>query len=203
MDYRLYHWLNEVSEHHPWLGHAAATLESWSVPLFAFATLALWLIARPGADRKWKLACASALASAALALLATQAIAHAWSRARPYAVHSDATVFVARSHDPSFPSDHASAAFAIAVSVFLLDRLIGGIFLSGAAAIAIGRVVAGVHYPADVVAGALVGTASALIVLRFGRPLLDRIIRLVERLTDPVLARVWRLRLTARKPATD
>lgn len=203
MDYRLYHRLNELAEHHPWLGHTAATLESWSVPLFAAATLALWLLARPGAERKWKLACGSALASAALALLANQAIAHLWSRARPYAVHPDATVFVARSHDPSFPSDHASAAFAIAVSVFLLDRLVGGIFIGGAAAIAIGRVVAGVHYPADIIAGALVGTTSALVVAHFGRPLIERIIRVVELLTDPVLARVRRLRLIARKPTTD
>jgi len=59
--------------------------------------------------------------------------------------HPDATLFGARSHDPSFPSDHASRIFAIAVAVFLFDRLVGGIFIAAAAAIAIGRVVTGVH----------------------------------------------------------
>ena len=203
LDYRLYHWINELAERHRWLGDTAAALESWSIPLFAAATVALWLLARPGAERKWKLACGSALAAAALALLANQTVAHFWSRARPYAAHQDATVFSARSHDPSFPSDHASAAFAIAVAVFLFDRLVGGIFILAASSIAAGRVVTGVHYPADVVAGVLVGTAAALVVVRLGRPLIDRIVRVVERMTDPGLALLWRLAPTARKSATD
>jgi membrane-associated phospholipid phosphatase len=203
VDYRLYHWINSLAVSHPWLGHAAATLETWSIPAFAIATVALWLFARPGGDRKWKLACGSALAAAALALIANQAVAHVWNRARPYTAHPDATVFTARSHDPSFPSDHASAAFAIAVAVFLFDRLIGGIFLVAALAIAIGRVVAGVHYPADVLAGFLVGTAAALVVVRLGRPLIDRAVRLVERVTDPVLALAWRLASTPDNLTTE
>lgn len=203
MDYRLYHRINELAEHHPWLGHAAAALEAWSTPLFALATVCVWLLARPGAARKWKLACGSALASAAVALLANQLIAQFWSRPRPYAAHVDATVFLARSPDPSFPSDHAAAAFAIAVAVLLYDRLVGAIFLAAATLVATGRVIAGVHYPADVLAGALVGTAAALLVARIGRPLIDRLVRVVERVTDPVLALLWRLAPAARKPATD
>ena len=203
MDYRTYHWVNELAEHHRWLGHAAATFESWSIPVFAVATVALWLLARPGAPRTWKLACGSALAASALALLVNQAIAHLWSRSRPFAAHSDATVFGARSHDPSFPSDHASAAFAIAVTVFLFDRVVGGIFMLAATSIAAGRIVTGVHYPADVVAGVLVGTAAALVVVRLGRPLIDRIVLNVERLTDPVLALLWRLAQSGRRLATE
>ncbi len=203
LDYRLYHWINELAQQHRWLGQGAATLESWSIPLFAVATIALWLLARPGAGRKWKLACGSALASAALALLANQAVALFWNRARPYAAHSDAVMFGTRSHDPSFPSDHASAAFAIAVAIFCFDRLVGGIFIAAAAAIAIGRVVAGVHYPADVVAGALVGVAAALLVVRVGRRPIDAIVRMAERVTDPALALAWRFAPAARKPAAD
>jgi len=47
-------------------------------------------------------------------------------------------------------------------------------------------------------AGALVGTAAALLVARLGRPLVDRLVRVAERVTDPVLALVWRF-----APATD
>lgn len=202
MDYRLYQRINELAADHPWLGHAAGAFESWSVPLFALATAALWLLARPGSARKWKLACGSALASAAVALVANQVIAHLWSRPRPYETHADATVFAARSSDPSFPSDHASAAFAIGVAVLLYDRLAGAIFLAAATSVAAGRVVTGVHYPADVLAGALVGTAVALLVARRGRPLIERLVRIAERVTDPVLARLWRLAPAARKPAS-
>lgn len=203
MDYRLYRRINEFAEQHPWLGHAASALESWSIPLLALATVCLWLLARPGATRKWKLACGSALASAAVALLTNQAIAQIWSRPRPYASHPDATVFSSPSRDPSFPSDHASAAFAIGAAVLLYDRMVGAVFLAAATLLATGRVVTGLHYPADVLAGALVGTVAALLVARLGRPLIDALVRVVERVTDPVLALLWRHAPPARKPTSD
>jgi membrane-associated phospholipid phosphatase len=60
--------------------------------------------------------------------------------------------------------------------------------------IAIGRVVVGEHYPGDVLAGAAIGTVAAIVVVRLARPLIALIVRLVERVTDPVLAIFWRSR---------
>jgi membrane-associated phospholipid phosphatase len=192
MDYPLYHAVNELVVDYSWIGRAFNLVESWSVPLLVAATFALWLFARPGSSRKWKLACASALASSGIALLINQLIARMWDRARPFVAHPGVHVWGTRSHDPSFPSDHASAAFGIAFAVFLFDRLVGSIFLTAACAIGVGRVFIGAHYPSDVVAGCLVGLASALLVVRVLRPLIERIVRLVERLTDPLLAPLWR-----------
>jgi undecaprenyl-diphosphatase len=191
MDYRVYHAVNMFVVHHGWIGRGLSFVENWAVPLLAIATVALWLVDRPGRDPKWKLASASALGSAALALLINQLIAKLiWDRPRPFAEHPAAHVWGNRSHDPSFPSDHASAAFAIGFAVFLYDRLVGGLFLAAAAIIGIGRVFIGAHYPADVLAGALVGMAAAVIVVRLGRPLIAWLVGLVERLTDPILARL-------------
>jgi undecaprenyl-diphosphatase len=162
------------------------------VLLLALSTFALWFLARPGAARKWKLACASALASSAVALVLNQLVALAWQRPRPFAAHPGAHVWGARSQDPSFPSDHASAAFAIAFAVFAFDRRVGALFLAAATVLGVGRVVVGAHYPADVLAGALVGLGAALLVPRLARPVVGWIVRLVERLSDPLLAPVWR-----------
>jgi membrane-associated phospholipid phosphatase len=200
IDYRLYHAINQLVYRHSWWGAALAALETWAVPVVAVATFALWLLARPRADRKWKLASSSALAAAALALLTNQLIGKIWHRERPFAAHPSAHVWGSRSHDPSFPSDHASAAFAIAFAVFLYDRAVGSIFLAAAAVIGIGRVFVGAHYPADVAAGALVGLACALLVVRLAQPLIARLVDLTERITDPLLTPLWRLRI--RTPAT-
>jgi len=194
MDYRLYHAINQFVFEHDWLGRLLGFVETWAVPAFAVATVALWFFARPGGSRKWKLASASALASAALALLIARVIGTLWSRDRPFAAHPDAHVWGSRSHDPSFPSDHASAAFGIAFAVFLFDRVVGSIFLAAATVIAVGRVFVGAHYPADVLAGTLVGLGAALLVVRLGRPLIEWMVRLVERITDPVVAAVLRRR---------
>jgi undecaprenyl-diphosphatase len=193
VDYRVYHAVNLFVFHHPWLGRVFADLETVTPVALGVAAFALWLLARPGAERRWKLASASALASAALALLVNQLIAKGWQRERPFAAHHSAHVWVGRSHDASFPSDHASAAFGIAFAVFFFDRVVGSLFIVAATLIGVGRVVVGAHYPADVVAGCVVGLASAVVVVRLARPLLAWCVRVVERLTDPVLAPAWRV----------
>jgi undecaprenyl-diphosphatase len=192
MDYRLYHAINQFVLDHDWLGRSLSVLENWAVPVLAVATFALWLFARPGGDRKWKLATSCALASAALSLLVAQIIGKIWNRERPFAAHPSAHVWGSRSHDPSFPSDHASAAYAIAFAVFLFDRVVGSLFLLAATIIAVGRVFIGAHYPGDVVAGCLLGLGVAIIVVRLAKPLLERLVRIVERLTDPLVASLWR-----------
>ena len=197
MDYRVYHAINSLVRHHHWLERTFSVLENWGVPLIAVAAFGLWLLARPRGDLKWKLAASSALASAALALGVNQVIGKLWDRPRPYAAHPGAYHPHAHSHDPSFPSDHASAAFGIAFAVFLFDRVIGSMFLAVAVLIGVGRVFIGAHYPADILAGCLVGLAAALVVVRLARPVMAFLVRLVGRVTDPILAPLWRRRARA------
>jgi undecaprenyl-diphosphatase len=140
------------------------------------------------------MATAGALASAGIAMAVNQVISHLWARARPTTAHpADAHLyFVAPSGDPSFPSDHAAAAFAIAFAVFVLSRRVGTGFLLAAAAIAADRVVIGLHYPGDILAGALVGLGSAALVTRFLQKPLRATVALVSRVTDPLVRPVWR-----------
>lgn len=102
--------------------------------------------------------------SALLALGIAHIVTELWARPRPYAAHpSDVHLFVPASHDPSFPSDHATAAFAIAVAILLRHRKGGIVALALAVLVSLSRVVVGVHYPSDVPGGAAVGTLAALI----------------------------------------
>lgn len=179
---------------HGLIGDEIEDFTFWSVPVLAAATIGLWLVSRPGTVSKWRLATASALASAGLALLTNQIISHIWERARPTDAHPTAHLwFVHPSHDPSFPSDHAAASFAIAVSVLLVSRRAGSAFLVAAGAISMARVLVGLHYPGDIAAGALVGTAAALAVHHLARRPLIGVVRALGRVTDPLLMFVWRL----------
>jgi len=74
-------------------------------------------------------------------------------------------LLIDRSSDPSFPSDHATATFAIAAG-FLLHgmRRVGRWFLAAAVLIAISRVYIGTHYVSDVLGGAATGIAAAMLV---------------------------------------
>ena len=192
MDWDAYHAINDFVVRHAWLGDTFRQIERIGPVAIGVAAVLLWLLARPGRERKWKLAASSALAAAALGLLVNQIIAAGWDRPRPFAAHRVAHVWGARSTDPSFPSDHASAAFGIAFAVFFFDRVVGSVFLAAAVLIAGGRVVVGAHYPLDVVAGLFVGLGAAIVVVRVARPLIEFLVRQLERLTDPILRPLWR-----------
>jgi undecaprenyl-diphosphatase len=103
-----------------------------------------------------------ATAAAAVALTINQPLGHLIDRARPYVTHPAQThLLIARSHDPSFPSDHATGAFALAFGIWLYDRTVGTALLVLAAVMAFARVYVGTHYPGDVIAGALMGVGVA------------------------------------------
>jgi undecaprenyl-diphosphatase len=154
----------------------------------------LWLLDPPRRAGSWRLAVASGLAGAGVGLLVNQLITHLWERPRPYASSADIIAVIPPSHDPSFPSDHATAAFGIAVGVFLVRRDAGRVLLAWAALIGLSRVLAGMHYPSDVLAGALVGAVSAVVVARVARRPLEAAVRVVSRATDPPLDLAARLR---------
>lgn len=66
----------------------------------------------------------------------------------------------------SFPSDNATYLFAIAAGFWLISRWWGLFFGIFAAFAAMARVYLGIHYPSDVLVGALIGIATSVIVNR-------------------------------------
>jgi membrane-associated phospholipid phosphatase len=191
VDWRIYHGIYSVSLRHHWLGSFFNGVEKASIPVMIVATVALWLFARPGGDRKWKLAAGSGLSAAAVALAVNLIIHTVHDRPRPYETHTISHPW-SSSTDASFPSDHASASLAIAFAILAIDVTVGAVFLVAALLIAVGRVLIGAHYPGDVLASFGVALVAAFVVIRLGRPVIAWLVRMVERATDPVLRLVWR-----------
>jgi undecaprenyl-diphosphatase len=63
----------------------------------------------------------------------------------------------------SFPSAHALSSFAVATAMFRVDPATAGALVV-ALALSLGRPYLGMHYPSDVLAGALLGILLGLIV---------------------------------------
>jgi membrane-associated phospholipid phosphatase len=63
----------------------------------------------------------------------------------------------------SFPSAHALSSFAVATAMFRVDPATAGTF-AVAIALSLGRPYLGMHYPSDVLVGALLGVVLGLIV---------------------------------------
>lgn len=79
----------------------------------------------------------------------------------------------------SFPSGHAAWFFALAMAVYYYNRKLGIFYFICAALISVARVFAGVHWPLDVLGGAVFGVLSAMVVhklLKSGTDVLPPII---------------------------
>jgi undecaprenyl-diphosphatase len=128
--------------------------------------------------------------SAGIALAVAAVLSRLVDRPRPFVDHA-ATVHLFSHHvaDPGFPSDHATAAFAIGVALLLRERAWGIVVLVLATVLAVGRVAMGIHYPTDVLGGAALGAAVAAILWAPpARALLQRLSDAVGRVLDRVVA---------------
>jgi undecaprenyl-diphosphatase len=85
----------------------------------------------------------------------------AFGRARPSSVFTEPRPLVPAPRDGSFPSGHAATSFACATVLALALPRYGLAFFVLAAAIAWSRVYVGVHYPLDVLGGAILGVLVA------------------------------------------
>lgn len=81
---------------------------------------------------------------------------------QPFAVLPDVNKLVDHAVDNSFPSDHTILFFSICFSFWLVHKKTGSLLLTLAFCVAISRIWVGVHYPFDVITGALIGIISAL-----------------------------------------
>lgn len=68
---------------------------------------------------------------------------------------------------PSFPSRHSASAFAFAAGATFEKPVLAAGLLPLASAVGFSRVYTGVHYPSDVIAGATLGVATAVLTRRF------------------------------------
>ncbi|AXE77718.1 hypothetical protein C5746_13045 [Streptomyces atratus] len=161
---------------------AVADGPSWTGPLLEAATegtlvvLGLLLVwAWWGAVRRGdtRLSAGTVLTGigTVLAYAVSEAVKQVVDEARPCRVLRSGAEAVAECPDPgdwSFPSNHATLAAGLAVGLAMLRPRLAAVTLPLAGAAALLRVLVGVHYPHDVLAGAVLGgSVTAAVLLAF------------------------------------
>ena len=97
-------------------------------------------------------------------LVVNVAAKNLFRRTRPYEAIEGLTRIIAEQSDFSFPSGHTSASFAVAVVLLLrAPKKISIPAIVLAMLISLSRLYVGVHYPTDVLGGALTGTVCAFL----------------------------------------
>ncbi|MFH1714161.1 MAG: phosphatase PAP2 family protein [Candidatus Nealsonbacteria bacterium] len=79
-----------------------------------------------------------------------------WERPRPF-VEDNVNLLFDHQATASFPSGHATFFFALSAALYFYNKKAGIVFLIASSLISIARVFSGIHWPTDVIAGALIG----------------------------------------------
>lgn len=148
--------INEFARNSAWLHSTGVAYAAYGVVLFV-ALLGWGLVASRHSDARSLAAVGWAGCGTLVAVALNQPIGNVVQEARPYVTHPHALLLVSKSSDFSFPSDHAVMAGAVAAGLLIAFRWLGMLASAAAVLLAVDRVYVGAHYPADVLAGLVVG----------------------------------------------
>jgi undecaprenyl-diphosphatase len=180
VDLWLFNLINGLAGHTPVLDQVMRALVSDYVgpTLQVLGLLGFWFEGRSADSRRKN---QRAVLRAAVALVLSGALVGLcnlfYFRDRPFR-YNEVNLLFYYPTDSSFPSNSVAVVFSFATTIWLQNRRWGLLMMILAAGFAISRVYCGVHYPADILAGFVLGAGAAWFLTRYGR-WLDRLFDLV------------------------
>ena len=148
----------------------ARVLASWSI----YLAPALFVIAWVRRDRAVRFVLLDATLTALIGLSLAQAITAVWYHPRPFEIGLGRQL-LDHAAEASFPSDHATLMFGLAIPLLLgtQTRRLGAVVLALGFGVASSRIYLGVHFPLDMI-GAFGVAVVATLLMRMVGPFLRR-----------------------------
>ncbi|MBS4201414.1 phosphatase PAP2 family protein [Bacillus sp. FJAT-49732] len=179
-DYRLFELINQFAGNNDIFDQMVSSFSKFGPILLGLVLVWLWF-SKSGDKFENRKIVLFAVTITIFVLGVDKIIEMMYFRPRPFVDHAVNLLSTKSDLDPSFPSNHSAGAFAIAFSVFWRKRKIGSFLIIFAIFMALSRVFIGVHYPLDVIAGAIIAFIVTAIVYsqrRLLEPLYNRVILL-------------------------
>ncbi|MBB6447166.1 undecaprenyl-diphosphatase [Bacillus benzoevorans] len=180
MNYTLFKSINQLAGHHPYLDGLMVGVTNYSLLICALVLLLMWFFGK----EQYKKTVVYAGITCALGLSINFIIGHIFFEPRPFVTHT-VHLLITHAPDASFPSDHTTGAFALALAVLFVHRKIGIGMLLFACLTGFSRIYVGHHYPFDIAGSIIVSLAVSLIVYKlhpFLEPFANIVIHLYNRI---------------------
>jgi undecaprenyl-diphosphatase len=169
LDTQLFYFLNNLAGQSPILDGTIVFLASYLAYIAGIFFLALVFFSQYSKRKKWELLLVVGISALVARFGVTELVRLFIHRPRPFLslpVHQLLT-----DSAWSFPSGHATFFFALSTAVYLYNKKWGIWFFIATILITVSRVIAGIHYPSDIVGGALIGIMVAYVTFYFVRRL--------------------------------
>ncbi len=135
-------------------------------PYLLVGVFLLILIWEKDRDKKIKAIFLAAASIVLSRLVITEIIRYFYFVSRPFVIDPTVHQLIFHEANGSFPSGHAAFFFALAMVIFFFYKKWGIVFFVSAILIGLARIIAGVHWPIDVLGGAIIGILSSFFIYK-------------------------------------
>lgn len=129
-----------------------------TISVYCIYPLMLVLLFFTQDDRFWRV-----LLAPTISFIAVSIFRNVYNAPRPYEVTDNKPILKKNTKGKSFPSRHVFSVFVIAMTLFYISKPLGISLMVSGVILAYLRVIGGVHFPKDVIAGAIIGLLSGFL----------------------------------------
>jgi len=158
IDLYLFNLINQFAGKWEWLDYSAMFFAKY-LEWFLWLVLILFLVVN--IKKNWKIVVQAFLAAGITKFILAEFIRWLWFRPRPFVALNFIPLINQSPLEASFPSGHASFYFAMSTIVYFYNKKAGILFYIATIIITLSRIFVGVHWPSDILAGAVLGVLVA------------------------------------------
>jgi len=162
IDFYLFQQINGLAGQYTWLDGLGIFFAKYFGYILVFCLL-LFLL--KNFKRYWPMVWQAIFAGILSRLVFTEIIRWILPKARPF-IENDVNLLLNHASTSAFPSGHAAFYFAISSVVYFYNKKAGVLFFLASFLICLSRVFCGIHWPLDILAGAMVGIFSGWLIIK-------------------------------------